>query len=243
MSRLPDSLPPPYSSGATPYVAHPAAPQVHMQQALYLPGLPHSGHAPPAQAALLHGSSGIRPQPIHHVALSGAVDFLETPPPHVTMPQTPPHGPATEVRKVFFGRAKYECDIGVLCWMIRELSGVSPVVARAAGRGCFVGNMATDADVDAVCQWHRRVLHDHTGVWVARTEHQVAVLAGYMASRGFQDRCHRLPRDAMVVERQERHQDGSWQACAAAAPAPRPPAKHVHHHAFAIGPPGFPPHH
>jgi hypothetical protein len=147
----------------------------------------------------------------HMPSLDGRMQFIRLPAAGDGI--APPHGPPTGV-KVFFGRTSFETVPHSLCALILQLSNVRPAATRAAGRGCFVTYMSCAADAEAVCRWHRRVLFDHDGVWVARDEQQLALLTAYLASASCRERCHRLPRDAMVVELQTEQ------------PPPPPPPPH-----------------
>lgn len=114
------------------------------------------------------------------------------------------HETPANARTVFLGHMRFETTPAEVRWIVRKLTGVTPLKAEPRGKGCFLLHLASEADEGAVRGLHHRILMDHHGVWVARNAQEQQVLADYVEfvltknNRNLK-RLH-LPKDCVCVE-------------------------------------------
>jgi hypothetical protein len=109
---------------------------------------------------------------------------------------------------LFIGHMRFETTPADVRWLLKRLCGVTALRAEIRGAGCCMVHLASDTDVESVRALNGRVLFDHDGVWFARDDAAVSLLAGYVerilprlsGKHGSQRPSLRLPRDTLVVE-------------------------------------------
>jgi hypothetical protein len=174
----------------------------------------------------------------HGEYLEDKLEYLVPPTLNPVERETP-----VSARCVFMGHMKFETTAAEVRWLIRKLTGVTPLKAEPRAKGCFLVHLATEADETAVRGLHRRMLMDHHGVWVARNASEAQTLSDYVSfvlsrsNKASQKRL-RLPKDCVTVETP--HQQPSA--------VPNPPGSAPHtptgfaEHTQAFGSPFGPPH-
>jgi len=208
-ARHPDGRHNPYCMAVRPALNVPVAPPQYSDAVAIL-----SNFADRGSAFRWHTHrSDVPPSPVscHSKFLQGACEFIPYPSCFdSSISSEDPLALAEALRQsqklpqpLFVGQLRFETTAGELRWMLRHLAQADALKVEPRGPGCFVVVCGSEADADAVLRLNRRVLFDYHGVWVARTdaaalavENRVAMLDSHVSRRT------RLPRDAMVVERQ-----------------------------------------
>lgn len=156
------------------------------------------------------GPASFLVEPVHAVGLSGHCDFVQVPSGFEALVSEDAHLLAEVLASgqmvpppLFIGQVRFEMSAGELHWLLKRLCGVHTLKIEPRGLGCFCVVAKSSEDSDALLALHRRLLFDHQGVWYARTADESAVLESYVATTASRlPRRSRLPRDAMIVERQ-----------------------------------------
>jgi len=137
------------------------------------------------------------PECCFHRSLVDKLEFIE--PPAVSDSGVPfIRGPCF---RLFIGQIRFETSAAEIRWLLHYLTGVSALKVELRGMGCCLAYFETYEEIQKVCQLRFRLLFDHTGVWFARDEEQMALLQRYVQyyvctiGKGF-----RLPKDMMVLE-------------------------------------------
>jgi hypothetical protein len=140
---------------------------------------------------------------ISHPTEHGA--FLDEKLEYIVPPSLSPieHETPANARTVFMGHMRFETTAAEVRWIVRKLTGVTPLKAEPRGKGCFLLHLNSESDEAAVRGLHHRILMDHHGVWVARNAQEQQVLADYVEfvlTRNRNLKRLHLPKDCVCVE-------------------------------------------
>jgi hypothetical protein len=193
-------------------------------------------------AMMMRPMPALEPIAVHAAMLSGICEWIPLTPrggaPEPVMPSRCDGG-----FKMFIGQARHETSVINVVEIFDRLAGVSPILVKPAGRGCFIAFVSTFEAAQRLASFHRRVLMDYGGCWHASTAAAVERLTEYTQSPQFRQVADaKLPKQALVVEYQP-------QMSTLVHPH-HPPQFHPHQqyhqlqaHALQYMPQGFPPPH